>query len=197
MRFLARLGLALCGLALATSAMVKADDPACHRPATPRYRKVARRPAITTKAFLVRGIALSASARGPRSMMVWTFPRRPCRAAMAGPVVQDHSQAAPCAACQTGTVVSGPVTIVESYPPGHAMVGGPAHGRQPSAWLRCCRWRRASRWWVRIRPRLVFPRLVRPSGTSSARSHADRGPASGRMTPRSAFEHDPGPDGAG
>ena len=46
-------------------------------------------------------------------------------AAMNGTIVHDHSGAVPCAACQAGVVVSGPVSVVESYPPGRAMVGGP------------------------------------------------------------------------
>ena len=44
---------------------------------------------------------------------------------MAGPIVHDHNHGAGCAAGQAGTVVSGPVSVVESYPPGHAVVGGP------------------------------------------------------------------------
>jgi hypothetical protein len=43
-----------------------------------------------------------------------------------GQVVHTQGDAAACAACQGGVVVTGPVTVVESYPPGHALVGGPA-----------------------------------------------------------------------
>lgn len=53
----------------------------------------------------------------------------PPPAMVAGTVVGQpiHVQGDPsnCAACQAGTVVTGPVTVVETYPPGHAVVGGP------------------------------------------------------------------------
>ena len=45
---------------------------------------------------------------------------------MSGPAAIDRGHGAACSACQAGTVVSGPATVVESSPPGHAVAGGQA-----------------------------------------------------------------------
>ena len=76
MRFLARLGLGLCGLALVTSAVVKADDPAAP-PSDAVVPQAAQVAGHHHKVSLVGGIVSNASANMPRSGTVWTFPRRP------------------------------------------------------------------------------------------------------------------------
>lgn len=41
-----------------------------------------------------------------------------------GPAVADQGHGAACSACQARTVVSGSLTVVSAYPPGHAVAGG-------------------------------------------------------------------------
>src|SRR5208337_5422558 len=126
MRFLARLGLGLCGLALLTSAVVKADDPAAppSEAVVPQAAKVAGH---HHKGLFGWRHCVECQREYAKKRYGVDVPPPPstAQAAMAGPIVHDHNQGAGCAACQAGTVVSGPVSVVESYPPGHAVVGGP------------------------------------------------------------------------
>ena len=118
---------ALCGLALATSAMVKADDPA------PPPGDAAVPQAAQVTGHHHKGLfgwrhcveCQRAWAKKHDGVDVPPPPSSPAAAAMAGTIVHDHNQGTQCAACQAGTIVSGPVSVVESYPPGHAVVGGP------------------------------------------------------------------------
>ena len=128
MRFLARLSLGLCGLALVTSAVVKADDPAAPPSNAARAAGCSGGPVITTRVSLVGGIVSNASAQYAKKhdgVDVPPPPSTPAAAAMAGTIIHDHNQGTACAVCQAGTFVSGPVSVVESYPPGHAVADGP------------------------------------------------------------------------
>jgi hypothetical protein len=128
MRFLARLGLVLCGLALITSAMVRADDPAAPPPseaAVPHAAQVTGHSHQGLFGWRHCVECQRAWAKKHDGVDVPPPPSSPAAAAMAGTIVHDHNQGTPCAACQVGTVLSGPGSVVESYPPGHAVVGGP------------------------------------------------------------------------
>lgn len=129
MRLLARLGLALCGLALATSGMVKADEPMAPPPsdaAVPRAAQVAGHHHKGLFGWRHCVECQRAWAKKHDGVDVPPPPSSPAAAAMAGTGVHYHSQGTACAVCQAGATVSGPVSVVESYPPGHAVVGGPA-----------------------------------------------------------------------
>ncbi|MGZ3384343.1 MAG: hypothetical protein ACXWNF_05330 [Isosphaeraceae bacterium] len=127
MLFLARLGLGLCGLALVTSAVVKADDPAAppSDAVVPQAAQVAGHHHKGLFGWRHCVECQRAYAKKRDGVDVPPPPSTAAAAAMARPIVHDHNHGAPCAACQAGTVVSGPVSVVESYPPGHAVVGGP------------------------------------------------------------------------
>lgn len=127
MRFLARLGLGLCGLALVTSAVVKADDPAAppSDAVVPQAAQVAGHHHKGLFGWRHCVECQREYAKKRYGVDVPPPPSTAAAAAMARPIVHDHNHGAPCAACQAGTVVSGPVSVVESYPPGHAVVGGP------------------------------------------------------------------------
>ena len=127
MRILARLGLGLCGVVLGAASAVQADDS----PAPPD---------------VTAALAAQATGHHHKGLFGWRHCVE-CQRAWAkkhdgvdvppppanlpatlvpGQAVHDHNSPARCAACEAGAVVTGPVTIVESYPPGHAVVGGPA-----------------------------------------------------------------------
>ena len=127
MRFLARLGLGLCGLALVTSAVVKADDPAAppSNAVVPQAAQVAGHHHKGLFGWRHCVECQRAYAKKRDGVDVPPPPSTTAAAAMAGTIVQDQNHRADCATCQAGTVVSGPVSVVESYPPGHAVVGGP------------------------------------------------------------------------
>ena len=129
MRLLARLGLALCGLASPPRPWSRRTNPWHHPPAMRPCRGLRRWPAITIKVSLAGGIVSNASGHGPRSMTGWTFPRRPRRLPRLRwpePVFIITAKGQPVPFARPGATVSGPVSVVESYPPGHAVVGGPA-----------------------------------------------------------------------
>src|SRR5271166_2296454 len=130
MRFLARFSAALCGLALVTSAVVRADDPA----PPPRDAPVPQ--AAQAAGHNHKGLfgwrhcveCQRAYAKKHYGVDVPPPPSTPpAGVQVAGTIVHDHNQGVPCAACQPGTVVvvSGPVSVVESYSSGRAVVGGP------------------------------------------------------------------------
>jgi len=127
MRFLARFGLGLCGLALIASAVVKADDPAVGPgdAAVPQDAQVAGHHHKGLFGWRHCVECQRAWAKKRSGVDVPPPPSSAMAAAMAGPVVHDHNQGGGCAACQAGTIVSGPVSVVESYPAGHAVMGGP------------------------------------------------------------------------
>lgn len=127
MRFLARFGLALCGLALVTSAMVKADDPAPPLPSDAALPQAAQAAGHHHKGLFGWRHCVEcqrAWAKKHDGVDVPPPPTTPEAAAMAGSTVHDHNNGTPCATCQAGTIVSGPVSVAESYPPGHAVAGG-------------------------------------------------------------------------
>jgi hypothetical protein len=127
MRFLARFSAGLCGLALVTSAAVKADDPA-PPPSDAAVPQAAQAAGHNHKGLFGWRHCVEcqrAYAKKHYGVDVPPPPSSPAAAALAGPIVHDHNHGVPCAACQAATVVSGPVSVVESYPPGHAVVGGP------------------------------------------------------------------------
>src|SRR5271165_6837676 len=104
MRFLARLGLGLCGLALVTSAVVKADDPAApHSDAVvPQAAQVAGH---NHKGLFGWRHSVECQREYAKKRYGVDVPPPPstAAAAMAGPIVHDHNQGAGCAACQAGT----------------------------------------------------------------------------------------------
>src|SRR5208337_3075762 len=126
MRFLARFSVGLCGLALVTSAVVKADDPAAppSDAVVPQAAQVAGHNHKGLFGWRHCVECQRAYAKKRDGVDVPPPPSTAAAAAMAGPIVHDHNHGTNCAACQAGTVVSGPVSVVESYPPGHAVVGG-------------------------------------------------------------------------
>ncbi len=127
MRFLARIGLAVCGLALAPTVMVKADDAAVPPPSDTAVPQTAQAAGHHHKGLFGWRHCVEcqrAWAKRHDGVDVPPPPSTPA-AAMAGSIVHDHNHASGCAVCQAGTIVSGPISVVESYPPGHAMVGGP------------------------------------------------------------------------
>ncbi|MGO9600863.1 MAG: hypothetical protein ACLP7Q_23020 [Isosphaeraceae bacterium] len=171
MRFQSRFRLGLCGLALFTAGVAKADDAA-----VPAKNGAAT--ALASAPAPARGNApasaadsTSATARGDASQAASTcsapasqavghhhkglFGWRHCvecqRAwvkqhdgvdvppppsglpasvanvpgtVVSGPAASNHGHGIGCSACQAATVVGGPATVVESYPPGHAVSGG-------------------------------------------------------------------------
>ena len=171
MRFRARFRLGLCGVALFTAGVAKADDAAV--PA-----KNGAAPALASAPAPARGDTpasavdiASATARGDAHQVASTGPAPASQAAghhhkglfgwrhcvecqrawvkkhdgvdvppppsglpasvanvpgsvVRGPAAADHGHGIGCSACQDGTVVGGPATVVESYPPGHAVSGG-------------------------------------------------------------------------
>ncbi len=127
MRFLARLCAGLCGLALVASAVVKADDPAPppSDAAVPQAAQVAGHHHKGLFGWRHCVECQRAYAKKHSGVDVPPPPSTAEAAAMAGPIVHDHSHGTGCAACQAAVVVSGPESVVESYPPGHAIVGGP------------------------------------------------------------------------
>ena len=173
MRFRARFRLGLCGLALFTAGVVKADDAAvpAKNGAAPALASVPAPARADTPASAV-DIA-SATARGDAHQVASTGPAPASQAAghhhkglfgwrhcvecqrawvkkhdgvdvppppsglpasvanvpgsvVRGPAAADYGHGIGCSACQDGTVVGGPATVVESYPPppGHAVSGG-------------------------------------------------------------------------
>ena len=126
MRFLARLSVGLCGLALVTSAVVRADDPAAP-PSEAVVPQAAQVAGHHHKGLFGWRHCVECQREYAKKRHGVDVPPPPstAEAVMAGPIVHDHNHGAGCAACQAGTVVSGPVSVVESYPPGHAVVGGP------------------------------------------------------------------------
>ncbi len=128
MRSLARLGLGVCGLALVTTAVVKAQDPAAlpARTVVPQGGQVSGHHHEGLFGWRHCVECQREMARKRDGVDVPPPPSSPYAAApMNGTIVHQHNGAVPCAACQAGAVVSGPVTVVESYPPGRAVVGGP------------------------------------------------------------------------
>src|SRR5208283_1730605 len=113
MRFLARFSVGLCGLALVTSAVVKADDPA----APPSDAAVPQ--AVQVAGHHHKGLfgwrhcveCQRAWAKKHDGVDVPPPPSTPAAAAMAGTIVPDHNHGSPCSACQAGTIVSGPVSV--------------------------------------------------------------------------------------
>ncbi len=127
MRFLARFSAGLCGLALVAAPEVKADDPA-PPPSDATVPQAAQAVGHNHKGLLGWRHCVQCQreyAKKHYGVDVPPPPSTAAAAAMAGPIVHDHSHGAVCAACQAGTFVSGPVSVVESYPPGHAVMGGP------------------------------------------------------------------------
>ena len=127
MRSLARSSLALCALALVTSAAVRADDaPAMPgNSAAPQNSQVSGHHHQGLFGWRHCVECQRAMAKKRDGVDVPPPPMTAAGAAMGGTLVHEHVQGALCAACQAGTVVTGPVTVVESYPPGQAVVGGP------------------------------------------------------------------------
>jgi hypothetical protein len=128
MRFLARFGLSLCGLAIAASPAVLADDFSA-----PVLDPSAPQQTANATGHHHKGLfgwrhcteCQRAMAKKRDGVDVPPPPSTIPAAAMAGQVVHVQGDSASCPACQAGTVVSGPVTVVESYPAGRAVVGGP------------------------------------------------------------------------
>jgi hypothetical protein len=127
MRFLARFGLGLCGLALLACPMAKAGgSPAPDGgSAAPQ---VVQAPGHQHKGLFGWRHCVECQRTWVKKMDGVDVPPPPSilpGGALPGQVVSGYNQAAGCAACQSGGVVTGPVTVVESYPPGHSVVGGP------------------------------------------------------------------------
>ncbi len=128
MRSLARFGLGLFGLAIVVSPVVLADDGA-----GPVVDAAAPQQAAQATGHHHKGLfswrhcteCQRAMAKKRDGVDVPPPPSSIPTGVMAGQVVHNPGDAASCAACQAGTVVTGPVTVVESYPAGHAVVGGP------------------------------------------------------------------------
>src|SRR5271166_6783936 len=134
MRFLARFSAGLCALALVTSAVVKADDPAPPAARPPSDAAVPQAAQVTGHnhkgLFGWRHCVECQRAYAKKHYGVDVPPppsTPPAAVQVAGTIVHDHNHGTPCAACQSGTVVvvSGPVSVVESYSSGRAVVGGP------------------------------------------------------------------------
>jgi hypothetical protein len=135
MRFLARLGLGLCGLAIVVSPVVRADDSVAPvlDPSVPQQAGPTAQPGQAA-GHHHKGIfswrhcteCQRAMAKKRDGVDVPPPPSMIPTGALPGQLVHNHGDAAGCAACQAGTVVTGPVTVVESYPAGHSVVGGPA-----------------------------------------------------------------------
>ena len=127
MRFLARLSLGLCGLALVTSAVIKADDPAAP-PSNAGVPQAAQVVGHNHKGLFGWRHCVECQreyAKKHYGVDVPPPPSTPAAAAMTGTIIHDHNQGTACAVCQAGTFVSGPVSVVESYPPGQAVADGP------------------------------------------------------------------------
>ena len=127
MRSLAGSTLILCGLALAMAAAVRADDaaPMAGNSAIPQNSQVSGHHHQGLLGWRHCVECQRAMAKKRDGVDVPPPPMTAAGAAMGGALVHEHPQGVPCAACQAGTVVSGPVTVVESYPPGQAVVSGP------------------------------------------------------------------------
>jgi hypothetical protein len=134
MRFLARLGLGLCGLALSASPGVMADDgPAPIMDAGPQQQQRQQQQMVQAAGHHHKGLfgwrhcveCQRAMAKKRDGVDVPPPPAMIPASVMAGKAVDSHGNVVACDACQAGTVVTGPVTVVESYPAGHAAVGGP------------------------------------------------------------------------
>ncbi len=197
MRILARFGLGLCGVVLGVASAAQADDS----PAPPDVTAAlnAQAPGHHHKGLFGWRHCVEcqrAWAKKHDGVDVPPPPSNVPAGVVPGQVVHDHSPGAGCAACQAGAVVTGPVTVVESYPPGHAVVGGPAMAANYSAGL--CRgggkrrpgngrWGSGSGGRVAGRPdpleRTPDGRRRTAAGSQPLRSLGD------------AFQHDPGPDG--
>ncbi|WP_165219921.1 hypothetical protein [Aquisphaera insulae] len=129
MRTLARIGLGLCGLALVAPSMAKAaDDPVAAGGEV--VTAVVQAPKHQHKGLFGSRYCVECQRARAKKRDGVDVPPPPAvlpAGAIPGQVVHSHGQpGVPCAACEAGTVVSGPVTIVENYPAGHASVGGPA-----------------------------------------------------------------------
>lgn len=126
MRSLARFGLGLCGLVLLGSPLARAQyaAPAANA-APPAYAQ----PSAHQHKGLFSGRhcveCQRAWAKKRDGVDVPPPPAMMPPGVMPGQVIHEHPQSVSCAACQQGTIITGPVTVVESYPAGHASVGGP------------------------------------------------------------------------
>jgi hypothetical protein len=127
MRFVARLGLGVFGLALVAAPAAKAQQPVPEEPNGSRPAVAAASPAA---AHHHRG--LFASRHCVECQRAWVkkhdgvdIPPPPSLlppGVVASQVVHNHQQGMACAACEGGAMAVGPVG---SYPPGHATMGGP------------------------------------------------------------------------
>jgi hypothetical protein len=127
MRILVRFGLGLCGLVLVASPVVQAGPPAmapegslsADAQVTGHHHKGVfgwRHCVACQRAWAKKHDGVDVPPP-PSSFPAGVIP---------GQSVHKHAQGAPCAACEAGAVVTGPVTITESYPPGHSSLGGSA-----------------------------------------------------------------------
>ncbi len=126
MRFLARFGLGLCGLALLISPLVKAQPPApVSNEALPAGVQVAGHQHKGLFGWRHCVECQRAWAKKHDGVDVPPPPSYMPAGVVPGQVVHEHMQGSQCAACEAGAGETGPVTVVQSYPPGHAVVGGP------------------------------------------------------------------------
>jgi hypothetical protein len=127
MRFLARYGPGLCGLALVASAVAKADD-APAPPGDSALPQASPAPGHQHKGLFGWRHCVECQRAWTKKHDGVDIPPPPSglpAGVMPGQVVHDHNLGAGCADCPPGAVVRGPLTVVESYPPGRAVVGGP------------------------------------------------------------------------
>ena len=73
--------------------------------------------------------------------------------------------------------MTGPVTVVESYPPGHAVVGGPCLAGNSTPGYAVVGEGTVRRWLVQIRPRSAFRGPASPTGMPPGWPRPDRGRA--------------------
>ena len=177
MRFLARLGLGLCGLALVTSAVVKADDPAAppSNAVVPQAAQVAGHHHKGLFGWRHCVECQRAYAKKRDGVDVPPPPSTAAAAAMAGTIVHDHNHGAPCAACQGGHCRERAGERRGVISSGSCGGGWAGHGRQPSA--RICRRgrRRAKAGGCGPRPGWRFAGSSEPMEQPSARLDAAAG----------------------
>lgn len=139
MRIVARFGLGLCGLALVVPGGAKADPPAyidARSVESAQSKSGHQHKGLLGWRHCVECQRARAKARDGVDV-----PPPPAMApGVQGQVVHQHGPAghqhgpvqdAGCAACQAGTVVTGPVTIIDSNAPGYAVIGGPQGENAP------------------------------------------------------------------
>src|SRR4051812_20586241 len=139
MSFLARFGLALCGLSVVAAPAARAQAPGSPYPANqPPAAQAAghhhkglfgyRHCVECQRAYVQAHDGVNVPPP-PSTLPPGTIPGAAVYqqgAAAPGSVVYQHGAAANgvCAACQAGEVVVGPVTYIDQGAPGHAIVGG-------------------------------------------------------------------------